>query len=498
MVFNSMSFLMFFPIVVLVYFLFPKKTRYIWLLVASYYFYMCWNAEYAVLLLISTASTYFSSLLLEHFRKEDGISKINMKSKATLILCLCINLGILFVFKYLNFALSLAVQAFRLLHFELSVPVFDILLPVGVSFYTFQAIGYLVDVYRGEIAAEKNFLRYALFVSFFPQLVAGPIERSSNLLSQIHTPTSFKTENARSGLLTMAYGLFLKVVIADNINGIINPVFENYRDTNGMHLMLAIILFAFQIYCDFQGYSQLAIGSAKVLGFDIRENFNSPYFATDVRDFWRRWHMSLNTWFVDYLYIPLGGGRNLKGKWQKSLNTMIVFFCSGLWHGANMHYVVWGVLNGLYVIIYDISKTLRNRICQALHIDKTTGGWKVLSGLFTFFLIDFAWLFFRVGIEEAVYISQRIATEFDFFSLFYNEIWTVFGDMKTFLAMLLSLAMLGMIDYLRLKGIDWRKIIFRQQIVCRWAVYVVIILIIIMWGAYGNGYEQAQFIYFQF
>lgn len=279
---------------------------------------MCWNAEYAVLLLISTVSTYLSSLLLEKFRKEGEISKNNLKARATFILCLCVNLGILFVFKYLNFALNLAVQAFKLIHFELSVSTFDLLLPVGISFYTFQAIGYLVDVYRGDIPAEKNFFRYALFVSFFPQLVAGPIERSSNLLSQIDISTAFKIENARLGLLTMAYGLFLKVVIADNINGIINPIFENYREANSMHLMLAIILFAFQIYCDFEGYSQLAIGSAKVLGFNIRENFNSPYFATDVRDFWRRWHMSLNTWFVDYLYIPLGGGKKSEGNMAKT------------------------------------------------------------------------------------------------------------------------------------------------------------------------------------
>lgn len=353
-------------------------------------------------------------------------------------------------------------------------------------------------MYRGDTPAEKNFLKYALFVSFFPQLVAGPIERSSNLLSQIHIPTEFKRENARYGLLTMAYGLFLKVVIADNIDKIINPLFENYAEISSVQLLLAIVLFAFQIYCDFQGYTQLAIGSAKVLGFDIRENFNAPYFATDVRDFWRRWHMSLNTWFIDYLYIPLGGGRNLKWKWQKHFNTMVVFFCSGLWHGAYMHYVVWGVINGIYLVLYNVTKGTRKKIYELLHIDTTSGGFQILSRVGTFVLVDFAWLFFRVGIGEAIYIAKKILFDFQLSHLFSEGLWIVFGSYQMVVTILVSLLILGIIDYLWLKGIDWRKLVLQQQILYRWAIYVAFVVIIIMWGFYGVGYEQTKFIYFQF
>lgn len=498
MVFNSMSFLIFFPIVTLLYFVFPKRIRYVWLLVASYYFYMSWNAKYAILLLISTVTTYIGGLIVGCLKKDDSTAKSALKSKITLGACVFINLGILFGFKYLNFTLLGIGRILSLLHISVSVPAFDILLPVGISFYTFQAIGYLIDVYRGDTPTEKNFLKYALFVSFFPQLVAGPIERSSNLLSQIQIPTSFKIENARSGLLTMAYGLFLKIVIADNIDKIINPLFDDYANANGMQLLLAIILFAFQIYCDFQGYSQLAIGSAKVLGFHIRENFNAPYFASDVRDFWRRWHMSLNTWFIDYLYIPLGGGKNLKGRWQKPVNTMIVFFCSGLWHGAYMHYVLWGIINGIFLVIYNMTEALRKRIYDMLHIDTTSGGFKVLSRMITFAFIDFAWLFFRTGIGEAINIIQKIICEFKFFHLFSDEIWSVFGSYSTLFIMIISLLILGIVDYLWTKGIDWRQIIFRQQTVYRWMIYIALVIVIIMWGAYGNGYEQTQFIYFQF
>lgn len=339
MIFNSMQFLIFFPIVFMIYFLFPPKTRYIWLLISSYYFYMCWNPKYIFLILFSTTVTYISGIAIETVKKKNVDGK-RWFLKCCVAISFFLNLLVLFYFKYFEFMITNLNRFIGILGLQILVPVFDIILPVGISFYIFQALGYTMDVYRGEIEAEKNFFRYALFVSFFPQLVAGPIERSKNLLKQVNNPTYFKVENARQGLLTMAYGLFMKVVVADRLAGIIDPIYNNWSEQTGMRLMTATILFAVQIYCDFEGYSQLAIGSAQVLGFHINQNFKIPYLSTSIQDFWQRWHISLTGWFRDYLYIPLGGNR--KGKVRKYLNTMIVFLVSGLWHGASWHFVVWG------------------------------------------------------------------------------------------------------------------------------------------------------------
>ncbi len=295
--------------------------------------------------------------------------------------------------------------------FTLNIPAFDILLPVGISFYTFQALGYTIDVYRGDIYAEKNILKYALFVSFFPQLVAGPIERSKNLLKQINRPVLFNIENVRYGLFTMAYGLFLKLVMADRIAIIIDPILENYESYHGMIIAMCIVLFAFQIYCDFHGYTQIAIGSAKVLGYDLQENFNSPYLAINIKDFWRRWHISLTTWFTDYIYIPLGGNR--KGKARKYINTIFVFLCSGLWHGASWAYVTWGGVNGLYLVIYDLFKPYATKINQYLKINTKALLWRISGGLFTFLLVDYTWLYFRAkGIHAALRIQLKIIEDF--------------------------------------------------------------------------------------
>lgn len=341
MEFNSLQFLIFFPIVVLICFVIPKKIRYIWLLGASYYFYLCWNAKYALLILFSTIITWLSGILIKFVEGRDwNNSKIIRWKRIVVFLSLFVNLSSLFFFKYFNFICNNINMILGKIGFTLNIPAFDILLPVGISFYTFQALGYTIDVYRGDIYAEKNILKYALFVSFFPQLVAGPIERSKNLLKQINRPVLFNIENVRYGLFTMAYGLFLKLVMADRIAIIIDPILENYESYHGMIIAMCIVLFAFQIYCDFHGYTQIAIGSAKVLGYDLQENFNSPYLAINIKDFWRRWHISLTTWFTDYIYIPLGGNR--KGKARKYINTIFVFLCSGLWHGASWAYVAWG------------------------------------------------------------------------------------------------------------------------------------------------------------
>lgn len=341
MLFNSSQFLIFFPLVVLIYFIIPQKIKYLWLLAASYYFYMSWNAKYALLLLFSTVVTYLCGLLIEKVKRCQWEEKRKTKYKKLILISgFVLSLLLLSYFKYTNFVGGLANRVFTLLHIALKIPRFDILLPVGISFYTFQALGYIMDVYRDEIYAEKNFFRYALFVSFFPQLVAGPIERSGNLLKQLSSPARFSYDRAKDGVYLMLWGFFLKIVIADRIALFVDTVYGDYMKYGGWYLVVATVLFAFQIYCDFYGYSTITMGAAWVLGVRLMENFNAPYLATSVSDFWRRWHISLTTWFRDYLYIPLGGNR--KGKLRKYINKMIVFAASGLWHGSSLAYVLWG------------------------------------------------------------------------------------------------------------------------------------------------------------
>ena len=307
MVFNSFSFLIFFPIVLALYFLLPQKIKSFWLLIASYYFYMSWNIKYALLIFLSTVVTYLSGLLIEKVKQKTCEEKRKIKLKKFVVAAsFIINLGILFYFKYFNFAIDLITKVFAQIHIQVNVPVFDIILPVGISFYTFQALSYTMDVYRDDIFAEKNFFKYALFVSFFPQLVAGPIERSKNLLKQLAKPKGFNFEKARDGLLLMIWGYFLKVVVADRIAIFVDTVYGDYITYNGWYIAIATILFGVQIYCDFFGYSTIAMGTAEMLGIDLMENFNAPYLSVSVAEFWRNWHISLTSWFKDYLYIPLG------------------------------------------------------------------------------------------------------------------------------------------------------------------------------------------------
>ncbi len=350
MQFNSFDFMLFFPVVLAVYFVVPIKVRSMWLLIASYYFYMSWNAKYALLIGFSTMITFACGIGIEKW-KEMGNAKSRVKW--LLIFGIVVNLMILAVFKYGNFALESVDMILRRLHIGTMDRRVDLLLPVGISFYTFQALGYVIDVWRGEVKAEKSIVKYALFVSFFPQLVAGPIERSKNLLEQIRDVEQIKLWNAKrvaSGAILMVWGFFTKMVIADRVAILVDMVFDNFRLYGGTELLLAAIGFSIQIYCDFGSYSLIAIGAAKIMGIHLMENFDTPYFAKDIRDFWSRWHISLSTWFRDYLYIPLGGNR--KGKFRKAMNLMIVFLVSGLWHGANWTFFLWGggarVLSGRF------------------------------------------------------------------------------------------------------------------------------------------------------
>lgn len=355
MLFNSIDFLIFFPLVAAIFFVIPKKLRYIWLLIASYYFYMSWNPKYAILIALSTFITYISSIFIQKYNDQKRI----VLKKVCLAGSIVSNLSILCLFKYANFIIINISKLLSILNIGIIERRLDLLLPVGISFYTFQALSYTIDVYRGEIKAETNIFKYALFVSFFPQLVAGPIERSKNLLCQINNIDHISVwnfEQVKRGFLLIMWGLFQKLVIADRAALLVNTVFQHYQNYGFLEIFTAAILFAFQIYCDFGGYTNIARGSACVMGFHLMNNFRQPYLAQNIKDFWRRWHISLTSWFTDYLYIPLGGNRNLRHR--KYLNILIVFGVSGLWHGASWNFIVWGLLHAIYQIIGDIKQYL--------------------------------------------------------------------------------------------------------------------------------------------
>ena len=495
MQFNSLSFLIFFPIVVAVYFVIPKKWRSVWLLVSSYYFYMSWNAKYAVLIGASTLITYGSAVLLDKYSD-------NVRIKKTVsALCIVSNLGILAVFKYATFVLETVDSLMKAVGLTPAGKRLDLLLPVGISFYTFQAIGYVIDVYRGNTKAEKNIIRYALFVSFFPQLVAGPIERSKNLLTQIQNVSELKLWNAKrvtSGAILMVWGLFLKMVIADRVAILVNTVFENYRMYGTTALILAAFGFQFQVYCDFTSYSLIAMGSAKIMGFTLMENFNAPMFARNMQEFWSRWHISLTTWFRDYLYFPLGGSR--RGRVRKWINIMIIFLVSGLWHGATWGYVIWGGLNGLYLVLHDITKNIRTRAETALKINTQCFSWTALQIVVTNALFVFTVIFNRTpSLADAVNYIRRIFARPDPWILFDGGIYDLGLPRNEMGILVASIVVLFLVDLIRYKKdmmIDaW---LFTQNVWFEWLAVIALIVAIFVFGEYGFGFDAKQFVYFQF
>ena len=505
MLFNSGTFLLFFPIVTLLYFLLPKKVRWVWLLVASYYFYMCWEPVYALLMLASTTVTYLSGLVIGHYAG-DGENKPRQQGmqKLAVALSFILNLGILCFFKYFDFLADNLCSLLALAGIQLTRPSFSILLPVGISFYTFQALGYTMDVYRGDISVEKNFFRYALFVSFFPQLVAGPIERSGNLLRQLRTPTTVNYDRIRRGLMMMLWGYFLKMVISDRAANIVNYVYANFERYAGLTIAFATIMFAIQIYCDFGGYSAIAIGAAQVLGFDLCQNFRQPYFATSVADFWHRWHISLSTWFRDYLYIPMGGSR--RGKVRKWLNVLITFLVSGLWHGANWSYVLWGGLNGAMQVIGEWKNLLLAKGKGFL----TRKGWKepesshsfsarLLKTLITFCLICITWVFFRAeSAQQGFQILRQMFLRWNPWILFDNTLISIGLGQTDFFWLLACIGVLFCVDLLHEKGHHLRDSLLRQQFWFRLLIYMLGIFSILLLGVYGPNMDASAFIYFQF
>lgn len=486
MLFNSFTFLLFFPFVFIVYLIIPKKFRNIWILTTSYFFYMSYNPKYVILLFLSTISTYFAGLFI-------GISGGSGTKKKRLILVsvVSLNLAILCVFKYNKFLLHSINIIQNWIGVKETDVIFHLMLPVGISFYTFQVIGYLLDVYRGEITAERNFIDYAMFVSFFPQLVAGPIERSKNLLHQIKNTQKINPinkENVRIGVIYIIWGYFLKLVIADRIAIYVNAVYDNYTCYGLLEILIAVILFAFQIYGDFHGYTMIAKGCALLLGFDLMDNFEQPYFALNVRDFWKRWHISLTTWFTDYIYIPLGGNR--KGKTRKYFNILIVFFLSGLWHGAGWNYIIWGLLNGIYMVISYVKLDFlkeKEIECKGYWID---WGRRVI----TFMLICSTWLFFSAGsVSKAVDLIKQC-----FVKLYGSHIYDVGLGGSNFTILIISFTILFVVEYMKERKKDVLQLVADRTSLLHIIFYVIAIWYIIMFGVYGVGYNVNEFIYFRF
>lgn len=389
MLFNSLSFLIFLPIVFVLYWFVTNKslkTQNLFLLASSYFFYSCWDWRFLFLLLFSTLLDYFTAIKMEE-------SKSIKIKKFWFWLSIIINLGFLGVFKYYNFFIDSLTDGLLNLGIKSNFWTLQVILPVGISFYTFHGLSYVIDIYKNRIRAEKNFVDYAVFVSFFPLLVAGPIERATHLLPQIKKKREFNYSEAIDGLKQIFWGLFKKIVIADNCARFSNLIFDNYQDFNGSALVFGAVFFAFQIYGDFSGYSDIAIGTAKLFGIDLLRNFAFPYFSRDIAEFWRRWHISLSTWFKDYLYIPLGGSKG--GTWIKVRNTFIIFLVSGFWHGANWTFIFWGLLNAIYILPSILFKTNRINI-EIVARGKSLPNFKEFTSIiFTFSLTVIAWIFFR-------------------------------------------------------------------------------------------------------
>ena len=455
---------------------------------------MCWNPWFIFLLVGVTMVSWLCGLGIE------WMCGSRRKSKWLVAVSCIALLGTLGYFKYTNFLIEILNRLLGYTHIN-PISQHNIILPIGISFFTFQALGYVIDVYRRNVKAEKNVLKYALFVAFFPQLLSGPIGRSKSLLGQIEEDSQRHVWNYKrtiSGLILMLWGYFLKIVIADRAAVLVNQVFGSYEHYQMTALIAGAIAYAVQIYCDFMGYSTIALGAAKVLGFELINNFDTPYLSHSVADFWRRWHISLSTWFRDYLYIPLGGNR--KGKWKQYRNILITFAASGLWHGADWTFVIWGLLHGVYQIMEKELSPIVRRINEKLHTKTESFGYRFLKVAFTFILVDFAWIFFRAdSISQAVGYISRIIHYRDWWSLFDQSIYTLGLDVQEFHILFLAVLLLVCVDVLRYSHKETLDVFLQKQcLVFRWGVLLVLLFSCLIFGFYGSGFESAQFVYLQF
>ena len=473
--FNSLAYAIFLPIVFITYWLLPHKYRWLLLLLSSYYFYMSWNPKYVVLILLTTTVSYVAALLMEK-----QTNKTARKPILALTLAVCV--GVLFFFKYFNFAFANVAAFFNIFSIHLHPITLNLLLPVGISFYTFQTLSYVIDVYQGKVKPEKHFGVYATFISFFPQLVAGPIERTNNLLPQITSKKEFDYDLAMLGVRQMLWGFFKKIAVADVVAVYVDAAYKNLHQCTGLDLCFAIFFFTIQIYCDFSGYSDIAIGTARLFGINLMTNFASPYFATSVKEFWSRWHISLSTWFRDYVYIPMGGSRC--SKIRNSINIMVTFLISGLWHGANWTFVFWGGIHGLAQVIekvFGLGKKERGKFG------------KVLSWFVVFLFCNLAWVFFRAdSFADALYVIQHAIPGIGDIGSFGHI--NMGPDRRSLRYILAVIFLVAVYDYATLKH-DVINVLKNKKIPCLVIEYVLVCLIIV---AMVNGTGSNQFVYFQF
>ena len=482
MLFNSLDFAIFLPIVFLLYWFVAQKNLKLQnalIVLASYVFYGWWDWRFLSLIIFSTVVDY---LVGQRLRTEDKQSK----RKTLLWTSIVVNLGFLGFFKYYNFFLENFVDAFSLFGMQINSNSLNIILPVGISFYTFQTLSYTIDVYRKKLEPTQDFIAFASFVCFFPQLVAGPIERATNLLPQFYKKRTFEYHKAVDGMRQILWGLFKKVVIADNCAEFANQIFNNSADMNGSALVLGAIFFTFQIYGDFSGYSDIAIGTSRLFGFDLKQNFATPYFSRDIAEFWRRWHISLSTWFRDYLYIPLGGSRG--GTWMKVRNTFAIFLVSGFWHGANWTFIVWGALNAIYFLPYFLTNNNRKNLGVVAEGKSLPSFRELFAMLTTFMLTVFAWIFFRAeNISHAFSYVRGIFSE-SFFSI------PGFSGRTDALITLFLISVFVLVEWIGRKDkFAIESILLKSDKIFRYLFYLLLCFTIF----YFKGDNQ-EFIYFQF
>lgn len=487
MLFNSLSFLIYFPIVTIGYFNLPHNLRWLWLLGASCVFYMYFVPIYIVILFFTIVVDYIAGILIE--RNTGG------RRRLFLIASIIANVGVLAVFKYYNFINANVRAIASAFAVPYGIPDLAMVLPIGLSFHTFQAMSYTIEVFRGRQKAERHFGIYSLYVMFYPQLVAGPIERPQNLLPQFWDRHEFSYRNATTGLKLMAWGFFMKSVIADRLAPVVNRVYENPSGFSGPAVAIAAVFFSYQIYCDFAGYSCIALGAARVMGFRLMRNFDRPYQASDIADFWRRWHISLSTWFKDYLYVPLGGSRTTAAR--RYMNIMIVFLVSGLWHGANWTYVLWGALHGFAMLLADATRSLRSRALQTVGPSIDLRVRQIFGCLALFAFVTFAWIFFRApSIGSAFAVISRLGegwSQLSGLAALQRTIEPLGMSPRGLIGCFGLIALLEVVQFAHSK-VNLQTAISAQPVLIRWALYYGLVTLIVTQGVFG----RQQFIYFQF
>jgi len=481
MLFNSIQFLIFFPTVILLYFTIPHKFRWLLLLVASCYFYMTVIPIYIFVLFFLILIDYFAGILIEN-------AKSKPKKKLFLCLSLFANIGWLGFFKYFDFFNTDFHALAGLVGWNYPISLLKLILPIGLSFHTFQSMSYTIEVYRGNQKAERHFGIYAVFVMFFPQLVAGPIERARNLIHQFYEKHYFDYVRCTDALKIMLWGFFKKVVVADRLAVVTNAVYNNTHSYTGLPLVLATVFFAFQIYCDFSGYCDIAIGAAQMMGFRLTDNFKRPYFSRSIAEFWKRWHISLSSWFRDYLYISIGGNRVSIPRWY--LNILIVFVVSGLWHGANWTFIAWGALHGFYMISGAITQKARNWLAEKTGLSKLPKVHMVIQVIIVFILVNIGWVFFRAkSISDAIYVLTHIFPLQLSFSGVYFGAMTRWGLIVAFASIVFMESMHLLQEHFRM-----RQFLSNKPLMLRWSLYLALLFIILLFGVFN----ETPFIYFQF